>query len=317
MRDCSIIEPISAAGNILSTQSRLERLAKRRKQSFTLPDDRFSRWAKTALALGRPEMDSSLHLEQALTLGEKTFLTDDVTEPSSAPPLSHLRRGRPPHAILFGIFFRPALAPRPAHTARTPAHPAHLVLRGFDRLARFRHPRRRHAHIVIISWLLKRPSNVLNSLFAARSLSCCGNPTTLSGRFSTLLFRRALHPPRDANLRRLRATHFAPRPLLPDELRPLATNSVHAIALAPRLAFSSLAAWIGSSLVKLFRRSITHPGCSEEMRDRGANAMACTEFVASAGVIHREQRVGAQMRCTKASKIGITRRMQSTTKKES
>src|SRR6185437_10596502 len=42
--------------------------------------DRFLAWAKTALAIGRTNTDETLRLEQSLTLGDKTYLTDDVTE---------------------------------------------------------------------------------------------------------------------------------------------------------------------------------------------------------------------------------------------
>ena len=69
-------------------------------------NDRFTRWAKSALTLGRPVMDEPLHLEHALTLAEKTYLTDDVTEPFVRASTYHifavdgLRM-----AILFGIFF--------------------------------------------------------------------------------------------------------------------------------------------------------------------------------------------------------------------
>ncbi len=69
--------------------------------------DRFKKWAKAALAIGRPEADTPLHLEQALTLGEKSYLTDDIAEPFMQAATFHifavdgLRM-----IILFGIFFR-------------------------------------------------------------------------------------------------------------------------------------------------------------------------------------------------------------------
>jgi hypothetical protein len=43
--------------------------------------DRFRTWGRHALALGLPAEDESLHLEWALTLGWKTALTDEVSEP--------------------------------------------------------------------------------------------------------------------------------------------------------------------------------------------------------------------------------------------
>jgi len=43
--------------------------------------DRFRDWARRALALGMPVEDESLRLEWALTLGWKTALTEEVSEP--------------------------------------------------------------------------------------------------------------------------------------------------------------------------------------------------------------------------------------------
>src|SRR5207237_8197260 len=43
--------------------------------------ERFIAWGKTALARGLPMEDESLRLEWALTLGWKTALTEEVSEP--------------------------------------------------------------------------------------------------------------------------------------------------------------------------------------------------------------------------------------------
>jgi hypothetical protein len=43
--------------------------------------DRFREWARQALASGLPAEDESLRLEWALTLGCKTALTEEVSEP--------------------------------------------------------------------------------------------------------------------------------------------------------------------------------------------------------------------------------------------
>jgi len=68
--------------------------------------DRFREWGKRALARGLPAEDESLRLEWALTLGWKTALTEEVSEPFIRAATYHifavdgLRM-----AILFGIFF--------------------------------------------------------------------------------------------------------------------------------------------------------------------------------------------------------------------
>jgi hypothetical protein len=43
--------------------------------------DRFREWARRALALGLPVEDEPLRLEWAVTLGWKTALTEEVSEP--------------------------------------------------------------------------------------------------------------------------------------------------------------------------------------------------------------------------------------------
>jgi Domain of unknown function (DUF4131) len=51
-------------------------------RNVSLPlSDRFRKWAEAALALGQPENDESVRLQQALSLGDKTFLSDEVIEP--------------------------------------------------------------------------------------------------------------------------------------------------------------------------------------------------------------------------------------------
>src|ERR1051326_5830886 len=68
--------------------------------------DRFRSWARKALSLGLPCEDESLRLEWALTLGWKTALTEEVSEPFIRAATYHifavdgLRM-----AIIFGIFF--------------------------------------------------------------------------------------------------------------------------------------------------------------------------------------------------------------------
>jgi len=213
-------------------------------------NDRFSRWAKTALALGRPEMDSSLHLEQSLTLGEKTFLTDDLTEPFVRASTYHifavdgLRM-----AILFGIFFQALRWLRVPRTPRglllIPLIWFYVDLTGWPASAI------RAAvmlTIVIIGWLLKRPSNVLNSLFAAAFIILLWQPQQLFQAgfqlsFFVVLCILLVMPIFDSFVQRILRSD----PLLPDELRPrwqriLSPPSRWLLGLA----FSSLAAWIGS-----------------------------------------------------------------------
>src|SRR5207244_170384 len=79
--------------------------------------DRFRDWARKALAQGLPAEDEALRLEWALTLGWKSALTEEVSEPFVRAATYHifavdgLRM-----AIIFGIFFslfRALGVPRP------------------------------------------------------------------------------------------------------------------------------------------------------------------------------------------------------------
>jgi predicted membrane metal-binding protein len=79
--------------------------------------DQFRNWARRALSLGLPGEDENLRLEWALTLGWKTALTEEVSEPFVQAATYHifavdgLRM-----AIIFGIFFglfRALRIPRP------------------------------------------------------------------------------------------------------------------------------------------------------------------------------------------------------------
>jgi len=80
--------------------------------------DRFRAWARGALRAGLPVEDESLRLEWALTLGWKTALTEEASDPFQKAATYHifavdgLRM-----AIVFGIFFslfRAISVPRPA-----------------------------------------------------------------------------------------------------------------------------------------------------------------------------------------------------------
>ena len=212
--------------------------------------DRFLAWAKTSLARGLPVEDESLHLEWALTLGWKPALTDDVAEPFVRASTYHifavdgLRM-----AIIFGIFFalfRTLNVPRAwcglllipliwFYTALT-GWPASAI-RATVMLT-----------IIILGWVLKRPSDLINSLFAAALVILIWQPQQLFQAGFQLSFFVVLCiivtlPPLDEFVQRL----FTPDPLLPDELRP---RWQKILRLPARLAFDillvSFAAWIGS-----------------------------------------------------------------------
>jgi competence protein ComEC len=212
--------------------------------------DRFRAWGCRALALGLPGEDESLRLEWALTLGWKTALTDGVSEPFIRASTYHifavdgLRL-----AIIFGIFFallRALNIPRPAcglflvpfiwfYTALT-GWPASAI-RATVMLT-----------IVILGWTLKRPVDLLNSLFAAALVILLWQPQQLFQAGFQLSFFVVLSillvlPPLDDFVQRLLKTDpFLPAELLPRWRKILQTPLRYVVDVF----LVSFAAWLGS-----------------------------------------------------------------------
>jgi competence protein ComEC len=212
--------------------------------------DRFIAWTKTALALGQPPDSEPLHLEQALALGDKTYLTDQVTEPFVRASTYHifavdgLRL-----AILSGmiLFILRAL--------RLPRNLCALVLLpliwSYVGLTGWPASAIRAAvmlTIIVFGWMLKRPGNVLNSLFAAALIILLWQPQQLFQAgfqlsFLVVLCILLVMPAFDRFAQRSLKTD----PLLPDELRPRWQRISHRVLrFILGLFSSSLAAWLGS-----------------------------------------------------------------------
>ncbi len=131
--------------------------------------DRFRGWARHALALGLPLEDESLRLEWALTLGWKTALTEEVSEPFVRAATYHifavdgLRM-----AIIFGIFFSLfralGLSRAVIGVVLLPLLWFYVALTGWPASAIRATVM---LTVIIVGWALKRPSDLINSLFAA------------------------------------------------------------------------------------------------------------------------------------------------------
>jgi competence protein ComEC len=212
--------------------------------------DRFRDWAKLALARGLPAEDESLRLEWALTLGWKPALTEEVSEPFVRAATYHifavdgLRM-----AIIFGIFFglfRALTLPRWfIGVTLIPLLWFYVALTGWPVSAI------RAAvmlTVIIVGWALKRPSDILNSLFAAALIILVWQPQQLFQAGFQLSFFVVLClvltiPP----LHQLAARWFEPDPLIPVSLRP----RWHEPLRVPGrwlgdLLCTSAAAWIGA-----------------------------------------------------------------------
>ena len=212
--------------------------------------DRFRAWAGRALALGLPVADESLQLERALTLGDKSVLTEEISEPFVRAATYHifavdgLRM-----AIIFGIFFalfRVLGVPRAGcgllllpliwfYTALT-GWPASAI-RATVMLS-----------IIIVGWVLKRPGDLLNSLCAAALVILIWDPQQLFQAgfqlsFVVVLCIILIVPTFDALSQRL----LKPDPLLPESAQPRWRKYFNPPAHHfLNLLFVSLAAWLGS-----------------------------------------------------------------------
>ncbi|MDB6016841.1 MAG: ComEC/Rec2-related protein [Pedosphaera sp.] len=212
--------------------------------------DRFCAWSRSALARGLPVEDETLQLEWALTLGWKPALTEQVSEPFVraatyhifavdglriaiiAAILMHLLRVSGVPRVWCGIvtipfiLFYAALTGWPASAIRA------IVM----------------VIVVFVGWALKRPSDLINSLFAAaiiilvwepRELFQAGFQLSFFVVFCIVLIRPAFD--------KLGKMIFRAEPFLPDELRPRWQKVLRTPTLwLLDLFLASVAAWLGS-----------------------------------------------------------------------
>jgi competence protein ComEC len=224
--------------------------------------DRFRTWARHALALGLPNEDESLRLEWALTLGWKTALTEEVSEPFVNAATYHifavdgLRM-----AIVFGIFFglfRAVGFPRAiTGVLLLPLIWFYVALTGWPASAIRATVM---LSIVILGWVLKRPSDLLNSLFTAAVLILVWQPQQLFQAgfqlsFFVVLCMILVLPPMHAWLEHL----FASDPLLPKVLHRRWPGPIRVpLRYAAEVSLTSFAAWVGSlPLVALYFHILT------------------------------------------------------------
>ena len=212
--------------------------------------DRFRDWGRRTLALGLPVEDESLRLEWALTLGWKTALTEEVCEPFIKAATYHifavdgLRM-----AIIFGILFsllRALGLPRSVIGLLSwPVLWFYVALTGWPASAIRATVM---LSVVTLGWVLKRPWNPLNSLFAAAGIILLCQPQQLFQAgfqlsFFVVLCLILLLPPLSEGCARL----AAPDPLLPEELYPgWRKRFKKPLRFAGDLLVTSFAAWIGS-----------------------------------------------------------------------
>ncbi len=212
--------------------------------------DRFCAWARKALALGLPVEDEALQLEWALALGWKAALSDQVAEPFIRAATYHIfavdgLRIAIVSGILLGglkmvgfpraicgalampvIWFYAAMTGWPASAIRA------IVM----------------IMVVFGGWALRRPSNLINSLFAATIIILVWEPRQLFQAGFQLsffvVFCILLILP---FFKRIEEWVFRPNPWRPENPQPRWRK---ALGVPGRylieLLLTSLAAWLGS-----------------------------------------------------------------------
>ncbi|MEP6663670.1 MAG: ComEC/Rec2 family competence protein, partial [Verrucomicrobiota bacterium] len=212
--------------------------------------DRFSGWAKKVLAKGLPEEDEPLRLIWAMTLGWKTALTGEVSEPFMRSGTMHIFAISGLHiALITGILvaiLRVLRIPRGFcafiivpliwfYTMATGWQPS--AIRSTIMMT-----------IIVVGWGLKRPADLLNSLAASAFIILLWDPQQLFQAsfqlsffvvLSIALLMPAFEKVRDFILR--------PDPLLPAELRPFWRKILdYPLRYLLVCITTSLAAWLGS-----------------------------------------------------------------------
>jgi len=239
--------------------------------------DRFNAWAKATLARGLPVEDEPLRLLWAMTLGWKTALSGEVSEPFMRSGTMHIFAISGLHiALIAGILvslLRVCKVPRAACGLLViPLLWSYTAVTGWQASAVRSTVM---MSVVIAGWSLKRPSDLLNSLAAAAFIILLWDPQQLFQASFQLSFfvvlslalfvpvMEALYSPLTSPrpglpapaipriVRRITVLNFLfPDPLLPLELRPRWQRWLRIPCLYIISSFAtSLAAWLGSILL--------------------------------------------------------------------
>ncbi len=212
--------------------------------------DRFRAWAQATLALGLAEEDEPLQLLWAMTLGWKTALTGEVSEPFMRSGTMHVFAISGLHIALIAWILVSLLG-----VLKVPRGWCGLIviplIWAYTGVTGFQASAIRSTimmTIIIAGWALKRPSNLLNSLAAAAFIILLWDPQQLFQAGFQLSFfvvlSLALFTP---VLDKVRQRLLQPDPLLPDQLRPRwqkwLRKPAHWVTAG---LVTSLAAWLGS-----------------------------------------------------------------------
>jgi len=219
--------------------------------SATLPlADRFGAWSREMLARGLPEQDEPLHLLWTMTLGWKTALTGEVSEPFMRSGTMHVFAISGLHIALISGILMAAL-----RVMRVPRWACGLIVipiiwtyTGFTGWQASAIRSTIMMSVIIAGWALKRPSDLLNSLAAAAFIILLLDPRQLFQAgfqlsFSVVLNLALFIPALEA----LRTRLLRYDPLVPDDLRPRWQRWLRPpMDCISTGLVTSLAAWLGS-----------------------------------------------------------------------
>ena len=212
--------------------------------------DRFLAWAKRTLQRGLPAEDAALRLMWAMTLGWKTALTGEISEPFMRSGTMHIFAISGLHIALIAGIMVSLL--RVLQMSRAWCGVIVIPLLWFYTAATGWQSSAVRSTImmtvIIGGWSLRRPSDLLNSLAAAALVILLWQPQQLFQAsfqlsFFVVLSIALLLPP----LEKIRDRLLQIDPMLPAELVPRWQRSLRALARVLLTSFAtSLAAWLGS-----------------------------------------------------------------------
>ena len=211
--------------------------------------DRFTDWAMEMLGRGLP-VDESLRLLWTMTLGWKTGLTGEVSEPFMRSGTMHIFAISGLHiALIAGILMLAMRACKvPAGRAGWLVIPLIWAYTGVTGWQASAVRSTIMMTVIIAGWALKRPSDLLNSLAAAALIILVWDPQQLFQAsfqlsFCVVLSLALFVPVIDG----VRMKWLAEDPMLPEELQPrLARHLRRAAGWLSTGLVTSLAAWLGS-----------------------------------------------------------------------
>lgn len=210
---------------------------------------RFGPWARAILARGLPQ-DQYVELLWAMTLGWKTALTGEVSEPFMRSGTMHVFAISGLHiALITAILVASLKLFRLRRTTCAwiviPLIWAYTMATGWQASA-IRSTIM--SSVIIFGWCLRRPANLLNSLMAAGLLILAWDPRQLfQAGFQLSFFVVLSMALLMASLDRWRCRILAPDPFLPRQFRSRLWRWVNAGAhYLVASAAVSLAAWLGS-----------------------------------------------------------------------